>query len=249
METEILYVSMRSPITKFQTKLDEQKDNWPETMTCEVKPAETRNGKKVYTMTITNGPDTGNVKFVAEQDDVSQDIIFKPMKMNKMSNGFYNLVYNDRDIIGTDEDPMVFISQALREICKSCNGTIAYMNESGPTLVRDGKFTSAIYGLVADDGTVYSLHDVKEIGSYDDSDTEFHIKQPINEWLAEHTDVSQAISKLPTINAKMDFVGKYLIKARTEDMIDSDEFLDIFKQAGLFGFTDNTVKMIYKLIM
>lgn len=250
MSTKIVSVDLRMPITLFQTQLDEQVDDWSEKMVTEVKPGETKNGKKVYTVSIKNDADNANVKFVAEQDDVSKDIIFRPLKMGKMNNDFYNFDCSDYSLIGTDDDPVKFAASALEQICMANKGTVAIINDSDAILVRNGHKAKSEIGIVAEDGSVFSRVNAKDIGLNDgDMDTEFHVKQPINEWLAEHADVAQAIAKLPTINDKMNFVGKYLIQARNNDEIESEEFMDIFRQAGLFGFTDNTVKMVYKLIM
>lgn len=249
MKTQILSIDLQMPLAQFEAQFQNQQDSWPESMSHEVKPAQTRNGKNVYTLTVKNGNGTGEVKLIAEQHDVSQDIIFKAMTMRKMSHGFYNLTYSDPDIVGTDEDPTVFMASALRELCRNNKGTIAYMDDAGPRLVCGGREQDGELGIIGEDGTVFSMRNAKDLGSGGDMDTEFHVKQPINEWLAEHFDVANAIKALPTINDKMNFIGKYLIQARNNDEIESEEFLDIFKQAGLFGFTDDLVKMIYKLVM
>lgn len=250
MQLQVANIDLQMPIKDFTAQLEHQKDNWSEPMSVNIKPMQTRNGKNVYKVSVDNDSNSGSVYMIAEQHDVSQDIIFKPMTMRKLSNGFYNLSYNDSSIINTQEDPMIFLATALQEICENNKGTLAYQNQDGVCyLIRNGKMVSASLGIVADDGTVYSMHNAKDIGSEGDLDTSFHVKVPINEWLGDHADVQKAIASMPTVNDKMNFIGKYLINARNNDEIDSDEFMDIFRQAGLFGFTDNTVKMIYKLIM
>ena len=47
----------------------------------------------------------------------------------------------------------------------------------------------------------------------------------------------------------MNYIGKYLVAARLNDEIDSDEFVDIFRQAGVIGFSDASILSIYKLLM
>ena len=51
------------------------------------------------------------------------------------------------------------------------------------------------------------------------------------------------------MNDKMNYIGKYLINAKLKEEIDSEEFLDIFCQAGIIGFSEQSVINIYKLIM
>ena len=51
------------------------------------------------------------------------------------------------------------------------------------------------------------------------------------------------------LNQQMDIIGKWLIQARCNDEIDSSEFMDIFCQAGILGFSDQSVLNIYKLLM
>ena len=70
----------------------------------------------------------------------------------------------------------------------------------------------------------------------------------ISQWLSEHRNVAAAISQIPDVADKMNYIGKYLIKERLSDKIDQDEFMDIFRQAGLFGFSDQSVLNIYKLL-
>lgn len=83
----------------------------------------------------------------------------------------------------------------------------------------------------------------------DDNDT-FEIKTFIFDWLDEpdQSKLKEAISSLTTQEQKMDLIGKYLIKARENDMISASEYMDLFRQAGTFGFSDETLLTIHKLI-
>jgi hypothetical protein len=46
----------------------------------------------------------------------------------------------------------------------------------------------------------------------------------------------------------MNFVGKYLIKEKKDCNISSQEFIDLFKQAGLIGFSEPGLIYFYELL-
>ena len=247
---EIVDINLKMPFQDFERELQDIVDNYSEPMTFNIKQLRTRLGKAMYKLIVENDS-SDNINIVAECDDVNGDIYFHPLKLSNMNESFFTSSV-DTNTRGQLNDPCYFIYSAFSELARNHKATFACIepisNYSYSALIVDGK-TKRVdgIGLVDSDGKMYSIAGAKMIKG-DANDTDFSIRQPINEWIQEHRDIQQAIAHLP-LNEKMDYIGKWLIQARLKDEIDSDEFVDIFRQAGLFGFTETSVQNIYKLIM
>jgi hypothetical protein len=70
------------------------------------------------------------------------------------------------------------------------------------------------------------------------------------DWLTdrENKDVQQEMDKLDNIDAKMNYLGKWLLSQKMNNDIDQQMFLDLFIQAGTIGYSDNKLSMIYEII-
>ena len=245
---EIVDINLKMPFQDFERELQDIVDNYSEPMTFNIKQLRTRLGKAMYKLIVENNS-SDNINIVAECDDVNGDIYFHPLKLSNMNESFFTSSV-DTNTRGQLNDPCYFIYSAFSELAHNHKETFACIEptSNSSALIVDGK-TKRVngIGLVDSDGKMYSIAGAKMIKG-DANDTDFSIRQPINEWMQEHRDIQQAIAHLP-LNEKMNYIGKWLIQARLKDEIDSDEFVDIFRQAGLFGFTETSVQNIYKLIM
>ena len=247
---QLIDIELKMPLQDFENSFQDCIDNWPEHMNYNIKQVSTRMGRNMYKLEVDNG-NNSTMEVIAEKDDVTGDVYFHPFKLSNMGESFYKFYYDDNSIAGHDEDPTMFVCYAFEDICKNHKATVAYINARQYVgLIKEGVTQSkASLAIVDSSGNVYSSLKAKSISSLgDDNDVDFHVKQPINEWLSEHKEIGVAISKLP-LNQKMDYIGKWLIQARINDEIDASEFADIFCQAGLFGFSDQSVLNIYKLLM
>lgn len=247
-ELQIANIELQIPIQDFETAMQNSVDNYSYHMNYNIKPMSTKRGKNMYKLIIDNG-NNSEIQVVAERDDINGDICFHPLKLQNMRESFYSFNYDDTDIVGTPEDPCVFFCETISNMCRAHKGSFAYITPAGnPFIIKDGNFKKgASIALVDSDGIVYSCAGAKSVkGATDGPD--FSVKKPIGEWLSENTDVQMAIAKLP-LDQKMNYIGQYLIKAKLKEEIESDEFMDIFCQAGIFGFSDPSVLNIYKLIM
>lgn len=245
---EIIDIDLKMPFQDFEKEFQDIVDNYSSSMAFNVKQLRTRLGKTMYKLIVEN-PSSDNINIVAECDDVSGDIHFHPLKLSNMNESFYTSSV-DSNTRGQYEDPCYFIYSAFSELARRHNSTFACIeaNSDSSILIVDGKEKRIEgFGLVDSDGKMYTVAGAKTIKG-DADDTDFSIKQPIGEWMQEHRDIQQAIAHLP-LNEKMNYVGKWLVQARLKEEIDADEFMDIFRQAGLFGFTEASVQNIYKLIM
>ena len=249
LELQIADINLIMPVQDFERELQNCIDNYSVSMNYAIKPMSTKRGKNMYKLTVDNC-NNSHIEVIGERDDATGDIHFHPLKLQNMNESFYNTYYSDSDIIGEDEDPAVFMANAFKTLCVAHKGSFACIEPGGSTtIVKDGshKRASSI-ALVDADGNVYSCAGAKSIkGGTDGPD--FSVKKPIGEWLNENPDVQRELAKLPAMDAKMNFIGKYLINAKIKEEIDSDEFMDIFCQAGIIGFSEQSVLNIYKLIM
>ena len=247
-DLQIASIELQMPLQDFENALQDCVDDYSEHMNYNIKSMSTKRGKSMYKLTIDNGSNS-EVNIVAEKDDVSGDMCFHPLKLQNMNESFYTFHYDDTSIAGQDIDPCMFFCWAMARICGNHKGSFAYITPSGrPHIIKDGAAKrSTSIALVDSDGNVYSCLGAKTVkGAVDGAD--FSVKKPIGEWLSENPDVQRAIAKLP-LDQKMNYIGQYLIKAKLKEEIDSDEFTDIFCQAGIFGFSEPSVLNIYKLIM
>ena len=246
---QIIDIELKMPLQDFKDSFQECVDNWTHNINYNIKSVSTKMGRNMYKLEIDNG-NNSTMEIVAEKDDITGNIYFHPFKLYNMGENFYQYYYADIDIRGRHEDPTMFACWAFKEICQNNKAIIAYIDANNNAfLVKDGTIHNKIsLAIVDSNGNIYSSFKAKSISSLGDDDIDFHVKKPINEWLQEHKEVSTAIAKLP-LNQKMDYIGKYLINARVNDEIDTSEFADIFCQAGLFGFSEQSVLNIYKLFM
>lgn len=246
---QIADINLTMPVQNFEQELKDCIDGYSTSMDYELKALSTKHGKNMYKLIIdnTNGSSVG---IVAERDDVSGDICFHPLKLQNFNESFYKVYYSDSSIIGQDEDPCMFIIDVLNDLCNKHKGSFAYIDPNGyKAIIKDGSSKRAVsVALVDGDGNVYSCAGAKSIkGSTDGSS--FSVNKPIGEWLHENPDVQREMAKLSSMDEKMNYIGKYLINARVKEEIESDEFMDIFCQAGIIGFSEPSVLNIYKLIM
>lgn len=251
-EYGIVSIDITISPTELENFASEETVNWSSSnysMSHELKPQMTKMGKTMHRLTVTS--DNGDkAEILGEQDDISGDIIFHPFKLQNFNNSFYRNSCSS-SVAGTDDDPMSLLVQILAVAAGGKKGTFAYIDPTGPVLIKEGKRDLDVsVALIDKKGTAYSLHGMKEINGGGDMGISFSINTPINEWLEEHRDLqAQLLAQQYTLQEKMNIVGKYLIQKKVAEEIDADEFKDIFCQAGLIGFSDNTVLNIYKLLM
>lgn len=251
LKMQIVDIDLNMPIQDFENEIQDCINNYPEQMNYSIKSMSTRMGNHMYKLTVDNC-NNSEIEIIAERDDVSGNIHFHPLKLSNMNNGFYRTNYNDTDIIGKDEDPAKFACHLLKMLCANSNykGSFAYIEPDGFSgIIKNGSQKRVLsIALVDDDNNVYSCSSAKKIKGMSE-DTSFTIKKPIAEWLQENRDVQKELMKYPTMDGKMNYIGKYLINAKINEEIDLDEFTDIFCQAGIIGFSEPSILNIYKLMM
>ena len=250
MDFEIMNINFRVPRQVFDDDVEKAIEDYKNRYGVDVNYTNKtmsmkRSGKDM--LKINFDIDNNSFSMVVEVDNINDELIFTPYKISNFGNSFYQLSYNNDSVKGSENDPAYFTQWFLASKAKTISGNIAYWY-NGPHIVVDGKDKlCAGFGLIDSDGEVYSIVKAQKVLEGDTDDT-FRIKTTISQWLSENRNVAAAISQIPDVADKMNYIGKYLIKERLSDKIDQDEFMDIFRQAGLFGFSDQSVLNIYKLL-
>lgn len=246
----IMDIALRIPKQELESALLQEESNYTTaTITHDSKELVMKlSGKNMYQITFKNS-DADEFCIVAEVDDRTGDIVFMPNRIKNRNKSFYSCTYMVQNNIGTDSDPAMFFVKFFQELSVQRKGSFAWCEPDGnATIIVDGSYKKAdAMAIVDEDGRVYSVAGAKSI-KHSAEDGAFHIQTPINVWLKENPAVAVAVSSMSDINDKMNYIGQYLISARLKDEIESDEFIDIFRQAGIFGFSKESVQNIYKLL-
>ena len=249
-ELQILSIDLKVPQQNFEQEMQECIDVYLDDtgiqMTASATQMRTKHGKNMFKIIIENS-NSDNFTILAEQDDTTGDVTFSPFKFSNFNNGFYSGKCSP-SVLGQNEDPAVCWNTLAKAFCYKHKGTYASILNSETTLIKDGVTQrQASQAIIDDDGNVYCARKTRSI-SGEEEDVDFTVRKPIAEWLSENREVGVAIAKLSLID-KMNYIGKHLVAARLNDEIDSDEFVDIFRQAGIIGFSDASILNIYKLLM
>lgn len=93
----------------------------------------------------------------------------------------------------------------------------------------------------------FKLKGIEEDEEEDDIDLGEGFKVKIMDWFKENPELVEQTKSL-SLEDKMNFVGKYLIKEKRDYNISSQEFIDLFKQAGLIGFSEPGLIYFYELL-
>ena len=250
-QLKILDIDLTIPMDKFEERLKDEISNYSYgNMLYNIKNLSSRFGKNICKITINNSS-CSEVEIIAEKDTNTNNIHFYPMTLRDMSDGFYDLNIDD-DVCGKQEDPSIFLVELLRHLCVHYNGLLACISSGGYCcLIKNGNIESVShFALIDNKGNVYSGNkNLKAIKGLSDDNVSLNIQKPIGEWIKEHPDIQEELQKCSTFDAKANCIGKYLISAKLKEDIDSDEFIDIFCQAGAIGFSEPSILNIYKLII
>lgn len=137
--------------------------------------------------------------------------------------------------------------ETLELLTYECNGDLsAYDNELYAYLVHEGKKLKADFGIVRED----SKGKVNLEEDEDDGITNYRVNVSIKEYLTSNPDIAAELKALGcnSFEEKLNALGKKLIQLKLEEKINYNLFTDLFRQCGLLGATDPTVKRFYKLL-
>lgn len=251
--TKIYDIDYSSPHDEFMKNFQNHLDNWGNgNMHSSSIEQGTKNGKYMYKIEVKNDDVDSRTTLLFEKNSNNGDIMLVPTGFQSFGGTFFKHETTDSDVIDTPDDTMWASIEFLATMAKNKKGKLVASTPKGVVCVVDGNSKQAKECIVDSNGNVYGSKEVSVTSVLGDVTVQF--KTPIGDWIkmkkAEDPKFATiANDKSLSMTEKMNFVGKYLIAARNSDEIDSEEFRDIFHQAGLLGFTDPTVSSIYKLIV
>ena len=245
---QIADIDIKVSLQDFEKELRSIVMNASSSMSYNITSVGTKRGKQMHKVVVEDSI-CGTFTIVAEVDPNDSNImLFKPMILQSFNNSFYRTEYDDTDAAGSSCDPAYACFECLCSVARTTNGKFAFITADNKKIIDNGQQKVPRYtALVDDNGHVYSCGGAQRV-SEDKDDSAFVVNVPIGDWLSDHADIRAAIATLP-IDQKMNYIGKWLVNARIKEEIESDEFMDIFRQAGVIGFSEQSVLNIYKLIM
>lgn len=250
--SKIIHIDIKLPEQEYLKALNDFKDNYSPSNIINVstKDMSTKNGREMIKTTIVNNYGD-EVNILCERDPINKNVIFKSFKISNMGNSFYEVIYKSNGMYedSDPENPMEFTIMFLKSLCR-VSGTIGYISSDlVPCLIVDGIYAGCNITLLdTSDLSVYGYNEIDSDNTNIIRTDDVTIKTPINEWLLKHQDIVSQIASIPEMSDKINYIGKYLINAKLNNSIDSNEFYDIFYQAGVMGFTDAAVLNVYKLL-
>jgi len=251
---EIPYIDIKATTSEINRVLTDVVDRWPAKMEYSIEPVTLRkNRNSGRRIKFKNEHDDLKFDVVTKYDPNTDTIIFCNLKIASMKKKFYLADMGVQYQPGASEDTTLLAVTCLIKLAEEFNGTIACLaSDDVMTIIKNGKKVEAEgIGLIDTNGEVYVPSNFDKPISVKDEDDEssFQINKPINVWLDENPKVKEKMMTYNTMPERMDFVGKVLIQLKLRDTIDTDEFMDIFRQAGVIGFSDSSVSNIYKLLI
>lgn len=215
----------------------------------------TKNGRYMYKIEVTNQDSANMTTVLFEKNANNGDIIFVPNGFRSFGGTFYKVEHLSDTEEGTDDDTSMALMNYLAETAKKMKGKFVCKNDRIICIVngnaKDGKEC-----IVDNNGNVYGAKDVSSVSLLDGGSTAMHFNTPIGDWnkqrkLEDPQFAAMLNDKAVSTTDKMNYIGKYVVNLKANDEIETEEFKDIFIQAGLFtsGFSgDKTLSMIYKLL-
>lgn len=249
---QIADIYLKISESQLETELNDSEQAYSETMTHECNQLRMqRSGQEMLQVIIKN--DNGSdFTVVAERDENTGDITFKPNKIRSINKTFFQTSYSDPDDVGQTKDPSMFFVDFMSNLARKYKGTFAYQDASGAAkIIKDGKDIEVEGIAIADtNGNVYTTAGAKSIGAVDESGgSTFHIKKFWKVWLQENTDVALAANNYTDAAEKLTFIAKALIQKKLSDEIEFDEFQDVFIQLCSYGIiSDKTVLNFYQIL-
>lgn len=255
--TKIYDIDFSCPHDEFMDGLRDFLSNWGKcNMTANSTENATRNGKYMYKIEVTNQDDSNVTTMLFEKNSNNGDIIFAPTGFRSFGGTFYKTENLAPDVEDTEEDTSKALVAFIEEKAKTSKGKFVCKIGNDIICVVNGNSKNAKECIVDSNGSVYGSKEISSVSILDDGSTHVSFKTPIGEWnkqrKLEDPDFANVLNdKSTSTTDKMNYIGKYVVTLKANDEIESEEFKDIFIQAGLFtsGFSsDKTLSMIYKLL-
>ena len=251
---KIYDIDFSAPIADFENRFNDfLKHHGNGDMNMSKAEQATRNGKYVYKFTVASPNDPNETTIIFEKDAATGNVNCVPSGFGSFGGTFYKQS-NLSDTTDSSDDTLLAVMSFLHTEAKLLNGLCVTANEYIAQCTVNGREVSGAKMCVVAGGKVYGAKDVKLTDMVTAGSVAVHYNTPLGPWMkerrAEDPQLDAVVSdKSIPMEDKMYFVGKYLVQLRGQELIEADEFKDLFAQsAALDGFVkDQTLRTIYKL--
>lgn len=253
---KIYDIDFSCPHDEFMDGLRNHLSNWGNSnMNTTSTEVSTRNGKYMYKIEVTCNDDPNTTTMIFEKNTNNGDIIFATTGLKSFNGTFYTVNNLSDDIKYSDDDTFNAIVNYLDKIAKDKKGKFICKAGSHQIIcIVNGNSKQAKECIVDNNGNVYGSKEVSSVSLFDGGDmVSYNTKLP--EWnkqrRQEDPDFASILAdKTTTVVEKYNLIGKYLVMLRLKNEITSDEFKDLFVQAGVADgyINDKTLNAMYKLL-
>jgi hypothetical protein len=252
--SKIYDIDFSAPIADFENRFNDfLRHHGNGDMTMSKVEQATRNGKYVYKFTVTSPNDPNETTVIFEKDAATGNVNCVPSGFGSFGGTFYKQS-NLSDTTDTDDDTLLALMNFLHTEAKLLNGLCVFDHDNMVICTVNGRDVSGAKMCVVAGGKVYGAKDAKITDMVTAGSVAVHYDTALGPWMkerrAEDPQLDAVVSdKTIPMEEKMYFVGRYLVQLRGQEMIEADEFKDLFAQsAALDGFAkDQTLRTIYKL--
>lgn len=215
----------------------------------------TRNGKYMYKIEVTCSDDPNVTTMVFEKNANNGDIMFAVTGLRSFNGTFYSISSLSDSVKNTSDDTSIAFMDYLESMAKTKKGKLVYKAEKQIVCIVNGNNKQVKECIIDNNGNVYGSKEVSNVSLFDGSDTMVSYNTKLPEWnkqrRQEDPDFASILTdKTTTVIEKYNLIGKYLMMLRLKDEITSDEFKDLFVQAGVADsyVNDKTLNTVFKLL-
>lgn len=207
-----------------------------------------KSGKSVCVVAIKDNDSQEEIQFVVKDEVKNYKI--EPLKLSNMNDSFYEVTID----YGYNHFSVENLNEIFTDLAKKGKGTYASLCGDAATLIVDGhKRKIKTVGIIDENNILYSSNEESNEMTDIDDDISYIPKYTIDEWLIENATFKGNLDGLGQ-NEKLQLMAQFAIYQKNNDLINGTQFRDLMIQLGniadlLGGFTDETVKSVYKLIV
>lgn len=252
--SKIYDIDFSVPIADFENRFNDfLKHHGNGDMTMSKVEQATRNRKYVFKFTVSSPNDPNETVIIFEKDAATGNVNCVPSGFGSFGGTFYkqtNLLVSTND----DDNTLVAVMIFLHTEAKLSNGLCITEYKNSVRCTVNGREINNAKRCIVADGKVYGAKDVQITDTVTAGSVAVHYNTALGPWMKERRTEDPQLDavvsdKTIPMEEKMYFVGRYLVQLRGQELIEADEFKDLFAQsAALDGFAkDQTLRTIYKL--
>lgn len=254
---KIYDIDFSCPHDEFMDGLRNHLSNWGNSnMNATSTEVSTRNGRYMYKIEVKCNDDPNTTSMIFEKNANNGDIIFAVTGLKSFNGTFYTVTQLSDNTKYTDNDTFYAFTDYITKTAKNKKGKFVYKTHDNQIIcIVNGNSKQAKECIIDNNGNVYGSKEVSNVSLFDGSDTMVSYNTKLPEWNKERRredpDFAAILTdKTTTVVEKYNLIGKYLMMLRLKDEITSEEFKDLFIQAGAADdyVNDKTLNTVFKLL-